>query len=317
VVICSPLKITLKKKNKNLNQYNSLICLTKNLFIMKKILLFVAGLMLAMSANAATTLYLRGAINSWNNIQGWEFTETSAGVFELVKDFNLSGEFKIADKNWTPGTNFGAGDNATVSIGVALAVADGSNTNFNVPAGTNLAVSKIVFDMNAGTMTIFAEEKELVDDFAYFLHGDFQVKNDWQSTALIENDGIWSISDFVVVNDPANFGVKRENNAIQDAWYWVADGGNVSAAGEYQFGEEKSLSGANPQISAGTYTISFDPETLIMTVTPATATDLEDVDAEDAVVAAFDITGKPVAADAKGIVILQYASGKAAKVFNN
>ena len=47
-----------------------------------------------------------------------------------------------------------------------------------------------------------------------------------------------------------------------------------------------------------------------------TSTDLEDVDAEDAVVAAYDITGKPVAADAKGLVILQYASGKAVKVFN-
>lgn len=283
---------------------------------MKKILLFVAGLMLAMSANAATTLYLRGAINSWNNIQGWEFTETSAGVFELVKDFNLSGEFKIADKDWTPGTNFGAGDNATVSIGVALPVADGSNTNFNVPAGTNLAVSKIVFDMNAGTMTIFAEEKELVDDFAYFLHGSF-ASSDWASTALTEDNGVWVISDFVVTSDPADFGIKRTNNGIQDAWYWVADGANVSAAGEYQFGEEKSFSGANPQISAGTYTLSFDPETLILTVTPATATDLEDVDAEDAIIAAYDITGKPVAADAKGIVILQYASGKAAKVFNN
>ena len=50
---------------------------------------------------------------------------------------------------------------------------------------------------------------------------------------------------------------------------------------------------------------------------PEISTDLEETDAEDAVVAAFDITGKPVAADAAGIVILQYASGKAVKVFNN
>ena len=50
---------------------------------------------------------------------------------------------------------------------------------------------------------------------------------------------------------------------------------------------------------------------------PEISTDLEDVDAEDAIIAAYDITGKPVAADAAGIVILQYASGKAVKVFNN
>jgi hypothetical protein len=281
---------------------------------MKKILLFVAATLFAMSASAQ--LYLRGDINSWGNGSEWQFTETSSGVFELVKTFNLSGAFKVADGSW--GTeNYGAGDKATIAIEQPIAAVNGSQTNFSVPSGTNLAVSKIVFDKNNLTITVYAEEKELEDDFAYFLHGDFQVKNDWQSTALIEKDGIWSISDFVVVNDPANFGVKRTNNSIQDAWYWVEDGGNVSAEGEYQFGSEKEMSGANPQISAGTYTISFDPETLIMTVTPATATDLEDVDAEDAIIAAYDITGKPVAADAAGIVILQYASGKAVKVFNN
>ena len=56
---------------------------------------------------------------------------------------------------------------------------------------------------------------------------------------------------------------------------------------------------------------------LTLSYTTGTATDLEDVDAEDAVVAAYDLLGRPVAADAAGYVILQYASGKAVKVFNN
>lgn len=45
-------------------------------------------------------------------------------------------------------------------------------------------------------------------------------------------------------------------------------------------------------------------------------TAVEDAIANEEVVAAFDLTGKPVAADAKGIVILQYASGKSAKTVN-
>ena len=57
--------------------------------------------------------------------------------------------------------------------------------------------------------------------------------------------------------------------------------------------------------------------TLTLSYTTGTTTDLEDVDAEDAVVAAYDLIGRPVAADAKGLVILQYASGKAVKVYNN
>ncbi len=56
---------------------------------------------------------------------------------------------------------------------------------------------------------------------------------------------------------------------------------------------------------------------LTLSYTTGTTTDLEDVDAEDAVVAAYDLLGRPVAADAAGYVILQYASGKAVKVFNN
>lgn len=283
---------------------------------MKKLLLFVAGLMLAMSASAQ--LYLKGDVTDWKTNADYQLIEKESGVYELEKSFSLFGKFKIADDAWSATANYGLdGAEADITAGVAVSVVcDANSQNLKIHEGTQLAVTKVVLNTNDMTITVYAEEKELEDNFAYFLHGDFQVKNDWQSTALIENDGIWSISDFVVVNDPANFGVKKTNNGVQEAWYWVEDGGNVSAAGQHQFGKEGDMDGANPQISAGTYTISFDPETLIMTVTPATATGVEDTVAEDVVVAAFDLTGKPVAADAQGIVILQYASGKAEKVVN-
>ena len=414
---------------------------------MKKILLFVAAAMVAMSANAQ--LYLRGAVNGWAADSKYQFTETSTGVFELVKTFTLSGEFKIADGTWSKADNYGAGDQAEVSAGVSVAAVNGSNTNFKVSSGKAFAVSKIVFDKNALTLTVYAQEEELVDDFAYFLHGSF-ASSDWASEALTESNGVWSISDFVVAQD-ADFGVKRTNNGFQDAWYWTVAGlgTDVSATGTYQLGEEKTATeGGNPSIKAGTYTISFDPATLILTVTASgssdeggsdegegegeggddpivtptgadyyligyingadygdkddyanlgdykfvdgslvatfevnsyvaiktgdlskwyfaevyteessvtletgkdfgeklfvpggvevtftlvenadgsltlsyttgTTTDLEDIDAEDAVVAAYDLIGRPVAADAKGLVILQYASGKAVKVYNN
>lgn len=410
---------------------------------MKKILLFVAAMMVAMSASAQ--LYLRGAVNDWGASSDYQLTETSTGVFELVKTFTLSGEFKIADANWSKADNYGAGEQAEVSAGVSVAAVNGSNTNFKVSSGKAFAVSKIVFDKNALTLTVYAQEEELVDDFAYFLHGSF-ASSDWASEALTESNGVWSISDFVVAQD-ADFGVKRTNNGFQDAWYWTVAGlgTDVSATGTYQLGEEKTATeGGNPSIKAGTYTISFDPATLILTVTASgssdeggeeggdqggddpidtptgadyyligwinnadygdkadyenlgdykfvdgslvatfeadsyvaiktgdlakwyfaeayaagspvtleegkgyaekmfvpggvevtftlvenadgsltlsyttgTTTGIEDIDAEDAVIAAYDLLGRPVAADAAGYVILQYASGKAAKVFN-
>lgn len=417
---------------------------------MKKILLLIAAVMVAMTASAQ--LYLRGAVNNWGATADYQFTETSAGVFELVKTFTLSGEFKVADGTWSKADNYGAGDQAEVSAGVSVAAVNGSNTNFKVSSGKAFAVSKIVFDKNALTLTVYAQEEELVDDFAYFLHGSF-ASSDWASEALTESNGVWSISDFVVAQD-ASFGVKRTNNGFQDAWYWTVAGlgTDVSATGTYQLGEEKTATeGGNPSIKAGTYTISFDPATLILTVTASgssdeggsdeggsdegegeggddpidtptgadyyligwinnadygdkadyenlgdykfvdgslvatfeadsyvaiktgdlakwyfaeayaaaspvtlvegkgyaekmfvpggvevtftlvengdgsltlsyttggTTTGIEDIDAEDAVVAAYDLLGRPVAADAAGYVILQYASGKAAKVFN-
>ena len=413
---------------------------------MRKFLLLIAAVMVAMTASAQ--LYLRGAVNNWGATADYQFTETSTGVFELVKTFTLSGEFKVADGTWSAADNYGAGDQAEVSAGVSVAAVNGSNTNFKVSSGKAFAVSKIVFDKNALTLTVYAQEEELVDDFAYFLHGSF-ASADWASVELTESNGVWSISDFVVAQD-ANFGVKRTNNGFQDAWYWTVAGlgTDVSANGTYQLGEEKeATTGGNPSIKAGTYTISFDPATLILTVsgssdeggsdeggsdegegegegegeiipagdiwvivgdsdlvpagwdnattdvmtlngsdyvytvegvtlladkvseewgtnydgygykavkqgtwdgpcatnqyldveadgvynvtftlsngvlsaqaTLVTTTDLEDIDAEDAVVAAYDLIGRPVAADAKGLVILQYASGKAVKVYNN
>ena len=103
---------------------------------------------------------------------------------------------------------------------------------------------------------------------AYYLHGDFKTSGSWGSIDLVENNGVWSV-DALEVTGNANFGVKRTTNGVQDAWYWSVEGigTDVSANGTYQFGEEKTATtGGNASIKAGTYSISFDPATLILTV---------------------------------------------------
>ena len=107
--------------------------------------------------------------------------------------------------------------------------------------------------------------------------------------------------------------------------------GVVLAAGDYEYkasankdwGVLEFPSSGNKTLTIdadGTYDLTF---TLYVAdgylegvATPATPTAIDEADAEDAVVAAFDLLGRPVAADAAGYVILQYASGKSAKVFN-
>ena len=286
---------------------------------MKKILLFIAAIMVAMSASAQ--LYLRGDINSWGSGSEWMLTEKSSGEYELTKAFDLYGSFKIADANWSEGTNFGAAEgSATVAAGQTVIAQDGSSINFQVPTGSKFAVSKVVFNTNTLELTVYAEEQELGDNYTYALHGSFNSDN-WESIDMTESNGIWTIAELVVSQD-ANFGVKQMNNGVQTAWYWSESGADVSEYATYQFALEGEGTGSNASILAGTYSISFDPSSLILTVAAATEqpeepTAIDEVDAEDAVVAAYDLLGRPVAADAAGYVILQYASGKAAKVFNN
>ena len=110
---------------------------------------------------------------------------------------------------------------------------------------------------------------------AYYLHGDFKASGSWGSIDLVENNGVWSVDALEVAAD-ASFGVKRTTNGVQDAWYWTVAGvgTDVSATGTYEFGEEKTATtGGNASIKAGTYSISFDPATLILTVTASGSSD--------------------------------------------
>ena len=287
---------------------------------MKKILLFIAAVMVAMSANAQ--LYLKGDVNGWGTVADYQLTDKGSGVYELEKTFDLYGKFKIADEGWTEAANYGAdGADADITAGQATTVVCNKDSkNLAVPAGTKLAVSKVVLNTNDMTITVYAEEQELGDNYTYALHGSFNSSN-WESIDMTESNGIWTIAELVVAQD-AQFGVKQMNNGVQTAWYWSESGADVSAYATYQFTLEGEGTGSNASIVAGTYSISFDPSSLILTVAAATEqpeepTAIDEVDAEDAVVAAYDLLGRPVAADAAGYVILQYASGKAAKVFNN
>lgn len=111
--------------------------------------------------------------------------------------------------------------------------------------------------------------------------------------------------------------VKTEGNGA-----WFMSEGFAAESPATLINTNEGLTDANKLKVPGGVEVTFTlvenaDGTLTLSYTTGTATDLEDVDAEDAIVAAYDLLGRPVAADAAGIVILQYASGKAVKVFNN
>lgn len=106
-------------------------------------------------------------------------------------------------------------------------------------------------------------------------------------------------------------------NGDMTKWYFAesyAGESPVTLEAGKDFGEKMKVPG-NVEV---TFTLVENEDgSLTLSYTTGTSTDLEETDAEDAVVAAYDLLGRPVAADAAGYVILQYASGKAVKVFNN
>ena len=127
-----------------------------------------------------------------------------------------------------------------------------------------------------------------------FVDGSVTATFDIESYVFVktEGNGAWFMSEGFAAESPAT--LINTNQGLEDANKLKVPGG-------------VEVTFTLVENADGTLTLSY---------TTGTATDLEDVDAEDAVVAAYDLLGRPVAADAAGYVILQYASGKAAKVFN-
>ena len=271
---------------------------------MKKILLFVAGLMLAMSANAA--FYVAGngkAGNPWCDGKYWD----AAGSEMVDNTITFTGvpagtyEFKVTDGTWDFGLNIYNVDASQSTPGyegtdnVKFTIASTADITISTDGANIVLKSTVPFGSVVITSWAICGVPELLGD-------------EWSPSSAANqmtevSAGKWEL-------------VKKGVALIAGAYEYKA-----AANGDWGIKEVPGSGNQSLTIDAdGTYDITFTLYAadgyLEAVATPATTTDLEDVDAEDAVVAAYDITGKPVAADAKGIVILQYASGKAAKVFN-
>ena len=279
---------------------------------MRKFLLFIAGLMLAMTASAQG-VFLRGN-GDWGTPADMEFTKVSEGVYELATEVTLTSAFKIADASWGD-INYGSNESAKIGT---IAVTKGGG---DIKVTSTINATKITLDINAGTLTIAGAEGGAIQISTWTICGVGELVGDaWDpaSTAnvMTESNGVYTLT---------KEGVALTTDFLTDAGSATETPGygyKVAANGKWGISEFPASGNQFLVVDTdGTYNVTFTwnpaSQELSAVATPAATTDLEDVDAEDAIIAAYDITGKPVAADAKGIVILQYASGKAVKVFNN
>lgn len=155
-----------------------------------------------------SSIYLRGAINSWGADDAYKFNETENGIYTLKLD-HLEGEFKIAGPVWNSG-NVDYGMNAGEKLGIeepAELIFGGTNIALVNGSEDNIT---LIFDWNNKTLTAtkggdvnptnkytvyflntHSEPWEKVNVFTFnpTLHGD------WPGTPArlvnIENDEYW------------------------------------------------------------------------------------------------------------------------------
>ena len=273
---------------------------------MKKILLFIAAVMTAMTVSAVTfnvtvpagtqVCYVAGA-PSWSHVQMEKVSDTQ---FTLTTDALDGTAYKYC-----------AGD------GWAYVEKDESGEE----------VSDRTYSENDVVAAWLATQEEgAASSYTWAVCGVGELVGDaWdpasEANEMTESNGVFTLVKYGVELTP-DFMTDADDPEKATQGY----GYKVAANDDWGI-KEFPTGGANQFLvvdAAGTYDVTFTwnpaANELTATYVPAgdvPSVDIDEVDAEDAVVAAYDLLGRPVAADAAGYVILQYASGKAAKVYNN
>lgn len=232
---------------------------------MKKFLLMFCAAVISLAAHA--TLYVTGgsvtdAPAAWNPENPLVVNEAN-GVYT----FKARGGFKIstAKGNWDT-FNGGAmcldGDwnKATTTATANLKSGDSDIT-------PPLDGTEISYEVSADFKTIKAtlpEGKTFGDkvDYSYALHGQITGNTAWESKTMTENNGVWEWTGTVVAGD---FGIKKLSpDGTQAAWISADGTATVSAAGVYA----AKVGGTDwSSTLEGEYTFSFNPETMMLTIT--------------------------------------------------
>lgn len=261
---------------------------------MKKFLLMFCAAVISLAAHA--TLYVTGesvtkATAAWSPDNPL-VVEEAGGVYT----FQASGKFKIstAKGDWDT-FNGGAkcldGDwnKATKTATANLKTGSG---DINPP----LDGTEITYEVSSDLSTIKAtlpDGKTFGDkvDYSYALHGQITGNTGWETITMTENNGVWEWTGTVVAGD---FGIKKLSPDGKQADWISADGTTtISAAGVYA----AKVNGTNwSSTLAGEYTFSFNPETMMLTITAkGTVPPTPDPDPTPAVKYALhgQITGDP------------------------
>ncbi|MDE6835409.1 MAG: hypothetical protein K2J03_00445, partial [Muribaculaceae bacterium] len=141
------------------------------------------------------------------------------------------------------------------------------------------------------------------------IHGDIFGDPLLSSEDMTKNDdGNWVLSN--IEDATGNFGIKQVSDLTGGQSGWYASAGDTTVT----LGSEMAcvLNGKNFAIEEGTYTFTFNPETLVLVVTGKTS-GVSAIEAEDAEAIYFNLQGVKVANPENGLYI-KVVNGKSQKV---
>lgn len=242
---------------------------------LKSVLTACLLLILPLKASAQSGIFLRGEVNNWSAVSDWEFTDQGNGTYSL-SDKTLTGNFKIADANWSANCNYGSNGSA-ILMNTPYQLSGGSNPG-NISCGSNTFFCKrIILTIVSPTSAILTMESD--NDGSHleqvYVIGD---NNGWNYN---DTSGMLKLADatdstFVGrVTLPAATGNSLarwtifQQTGMGGAWGLSSDATEPTTSGRLT----KGLTG-KAAVAPGTYNISFSTRTgnYSMELIPSVAT---------------------------------------------
>lgn len=234
---------------------------------MKKFLLMVCALAAGIVAQA-TDYYLIGGFNGWKTSDpACLFTAATDGTYVLDYEGTLTSGFKINDGTWSnDAANFGS-NGAALQVGEPYIMKVGGSTK-DIALTENIANPHLVLnvaDPANPVLTITGQSQEA--EYKYGIKGQIFDGENWNVVDMVENEdnGKWVLTAEVVAGE---FGVlvMDASTSAQTGWF-SADGDGV--LGSAQLGQPLALkeNGTNfASTLVGTFTFTFDPSAMTLTV---------------------------------------------------
>ena len=233
---------------------------------MKKFLLLVCALAAGIAAQA-TDYYLIGGFNKWTlKAANCLFTAAEDGTYVLDYEGDLTSGFKINDGTWSnDAANFGSNGSA-LQLGQPYTMKVGGSTK-DIALTEKIVNPHLVLnvaDPSNPVLTITGQSQEV--EYKYGIHGEIFGDPAWSTLDMVENEsGKWVLTAEVVAG---GFGIKvmDASSSAQTGWF-SADGDGV--VGTAQLGQalvvkEDGVNFASTLV--GTFTFTFDPNAMTLTV---------------------------------------------------